>query len=151
MADAKLFMHHFHDRSQTIGRARSCRYDVMPLGVIQSIVNAHHYVQRALLDGSGDYDFADAALEMQLQSLRRKEFARAFKNDLDRGLVPRYFVGSAETAVPAACAVHLEAVWLSGYRQRPAAVDAVEFEQMRGRFRRTPQLIDVNDFDLRVV
>ena len=66
-------------------------------------------------------------------------------------LIPRHFARSVEIAVPDTLALNLKAVRFRRYRYAPAAMDAVEFEQMSGRFRPAFQLVDMDDLNLRVV
>ena len=57
MTNPNAFMDNLDHGGETIGRAGRGGDDVVDLGIVEVVVDAHHDVQGALLDRRGDDDF----------------------------------------------------------------------------------------------
>src|SRR5208337_1935698 len=129
---------------QAVSGAGGGGYDVMPARVVQAVIDSHHHVERALLDWRGDDHLAHAAFEMRRQGLGRQEFSRAFQHHFDARLIPTDFSRSRAVGKTDMMVFYREAAAICRNRYRPAAMDAVELEQMGGGIRAAFGLVDMD-------
>ena len=120
------------------------------VGLVELVVDADDDVQRAVvLDRRRDDDALHAALEVAVELLGLQELAGAFEDDVAAEIAP------GDVARRGAAALKPEALVADrGWRARPrlrttvpAAVDAVELQQMRGRRGAALDLVDVHDVE----
>ena len=67
VTDPEGFVDHLDHRRQTVGGARGGGKQVMCLGVVKVIVDAHHDVQRARFHRGRDDHFADTGRKVRLE------------------------------------------------------------------------------------
>ena len=149
VADAERFMHDLNDRREAIGGAGGRRQQPMLARVIAVIIDADHDVERRrILDRRRDDDAAHAAIEIALQLIRFQKFAGAFEHDLNAEITPWHFAGHRrirETNAPVAD--QDRAVAIAADVLPPAAMQAVEFEQMGGHAGIALHFVDMHDLE----
>ena len=91
--DADALVDHLDDRGQAVRRAGSGGQQVVLVGPVEVVVDAHDDVERPFLHRGGDDDLAHAAPEVGGQRLRRAELAGAFQDDVDAQVLPGHFAG----------------------------------------------------------
>src|ERR1043165_2160302 len=116
----------------------------MALGLVEAIVDADHDVQRpVVLDWRRDDHALHAALEIAVELLGLQELAGAFQHDVAAMVPPRDVAGRGTGTEADVLAAHREsALAVDGEGAVPAAVDAVELQQMRRRRDAALDLVD---------
>ena len=113
--------------------------------VVQMIVDTDHDVQGVLFNRRRHDHLAHAALEIRPQSFRGAKLSRALQNQIDARIVPSHRAWLAAVAEHDAPSIDDERVILRAYRRVPAAVNAVELEQMSGGFGPALDFVYVDD------
>ena len=118
-------------------------------GLVEMVVDADDDVERAVvLDRRRDDHPLHAAVEIALQLLRLQELAGAFEHDVAAEIAPGDVAGRRRGAEADATVADADrAVVLDAEALAPAAVDAVELEQMRRRRRAALELVDMHDIE----
>ena len=88
MLDAEVVVEHLHHGGEAIGRARGVGDDVMALGIVHPIVNAHHQGQVLALGGCRDDHSAGSALQMACGLIGIREYASRFYDQVNTHLRP---------------------------------------------------------------
>ena len=141
--DADLFMDHLHHRSETIGGAGSGGDDVMMARVVEMVVDAHHDIERALLDRRGD----DRLCVRRPRNTAQASGVRNFPEHSSTISTPAWSHGvsrSRGVAEADAPPSTVSPLGVGGDRHLPAAVDAVELEQMGGGLGAAFDLVDLD-------
>jgi hypothetical protein len=146
VADAEALVDHLHHRRQAVGGARRGGEQVVLGRAVQVIVHAHHDVERAPLDRRGDDHLAHAGGEVRRELGGGAELAAALEHDVDAGGPPRHVAGPGDLAEPDGGAIDRQPVSAGrGDVVRPAAVDRIELEQVRGARAAALDLVDVDE------
>ena len=141
MPDADRLMQDLHHRREAVRGAGSGGDDPVPRGIVAVIIDAVDDIGGLrVLHRGGDDHFPDACREIGFQRRRALEGAGAVDDHIhplqgQRGKVPCADEGQAR-------AVDGHAVGVVGKPGPPAAMDAVEFQQMRLHRRIAHDVID---------
>jgi len=104
-------------------------------------------VRRRVLDRRRDNDPLDAPVEIPLQLIGLQEFASALKDDVAAEIAPRHLArhgGAGKADLPVADA---DRAFAGADLLSPAAMQAVEFEQMSGHGRVALDLVQMHDVE----
>ena len=148
VADADGLVHHLHHRRQAVGGARRGGDDAVPRRVVEVVVDADHDVQHvAHLHRCGHDHALGAAVEMALQRLGREELAGAFEHQVHAQVAPGN-LGRAWRATRSRAlrsSMRIACVALGGDVGAPAALHAVELQQVRGGGGAALEFVEVHD------
>lgn len=149
VADTGRLVQHFPDRREAVGGTGGRGEQAITRGLIEPIVDADDDVKRARFfdRGCNDHPF-DAAVEISLELLGLQELTGALQHDIAAEIAPRDAVGcrcAGETNAPIA---DMNGPIVLGREQlAPAAVDAIEFQEMHRGSCAAFDLVDVDDVE----
>ena len=119
------------------------------VGIVELVVDADDDVERGVvLDRRRDDDALHAAVEIALELLGLQELAGAFEHDVAAEIAPGTSPGLAAALKPKrVLSTTMARLVVDAERAVPAAVNAVEFQEMRSRGGAALELVEVNDLE----
>ena len=148
--DADRLVHDLHHRGETVGGAGCGGQQPVPAPAHRaaSFTPTTMLRARGILHRRRDDHAADAALEIAVQVLRRQELAGAFQHDIAAEIAPGHIAGRGGGGkADAMVADQQRVVVFRADPLAPAAVDAVEFQQMRRGGRAALQFVGMDDVE----
>src|SRR4029453_9453802 len=139
-----------HNRGEGIGCAGRRGNQAVACGIIKVLVDADDDVERGcIFDRCGYDDAFDAAVEIGLELLGFQELTRALQDNVAAKLLPGHLSWSDNGREADALAANADGpLGLNLDCRAPAAMDAIEFEEMRRGIRPTLDLVDVDDIEV---
>lgn len=149
MTDPQRFVDDLDDWGQAVGGTGRCRDDSVPARVVLMMINTQDDIEHvARFDRCGHNDPLRAAIEMTLNGFGGQELAGAFEDEVNAEVAPGNLGGRRMRGKPQGSVINTDGAVIDRSNiSAPAALYAVESEQVSGRCRAPFEFIEVHNLE----